>query len=340
MKAMVLAAGVGSRLDPLTTQIPKPLVPVANRPVMEHLLRLLKHHGVTQVVSNLHYLPERLVEYFGNGSKLGLDIQFYLEEKLSGDAGGVRACKEFLHDETFLVLMGDLLTDIDLSSLVKEHKKKGAIATIAVKQVADVSQFGVVLTNEQGFITGFQEKPDPKEALSNLASTGIYILEPEVFQYIPQNGEYGFGRQLFPALVSIGAPVLGIEVFSYWSDVGTLKQYRLSNFDALKGLVCLEMPGVRTRYGWVGEGSFIDDKCEVSGLVLLGSNSRLGKGVKICGHVVIGDNTTVADNAYIEDSVIWSNTCLEKGAHVKDSVIGCNCVVANGSNHLEVATVS
>ncbi len=252
----------------------------------------------------------------------------------------MRACKEFLHDDTFLVLMGDLLTDVDLSSLVKEHKKKGAIATIAVKQVADVSQFGVVLTNEQGFITGFQEKPNPKEALSNLASTGIYILEPEVFQHIPQYGEYGFGRQLFPALVSIGAPVLGIEVFSYWSDVGTLKQYRLSNFDALKGLVCLEMPGVRTSYGWVGEGSFIEDKCEVSGLVLLGSNSRLGKGVKICGHVVIGDNTIVADNAYIEDSVIWSNTCLEKGAHVKDSVIGCNCVVANGSNHLEVATVS
>src|SRR3990167_6567846 len=161
MKAMVLAAGVGSRLDPLTMQIPKPLVPVANRPVMEHILRLLKHHGVGQVISNLHYLPEKLVEYFGDGSALGLNMQFYLEEKLSGDAGGVRGCREFLGDETFLVLMGDLLTDVNLSHLVRQHKLKGAIATIAVKQVADVSQFGVVLTDEQGFITGFQEKPNP-----------------------------------------------------------------------------------------------------------------------------------------------------------------------------------
>ncbi|MBX9688091.1 MAG: nucleotidyltransferase family protein, partial [Candidatus Obscuribacterales bacterium] len=167
MKAMVLAAGVGSRLDPLTSQVPKPLVPVANRPVMEHILRLLKKHGFEDVVSNLHYLPEKIRAYFADGRALGLNIDFRLESELSGDAGGVRACRDFFGQDTFIVLMGDLLTDADLSRIYAEHKRKGALATIATKQVADVSQFGVILADEDGFIRGFQEKPKAQEALSN-----------------------------------------------------------------------------------------------------------------------------------------------------------------------------
>src|SRR4030095_1867806 len=206
MKAMVLAAGVGSRLDPLTTGVPKPLVPVVNRPIMEIILELLKRHGVSEIVSNLHHLPDQLLRYFGDGSRLGLKLSFHHEEDLSGDAGGVRTCRAFLEDGTFLVLMGDLLTDADLTAIVAEHKKKGALAPIGLKAVDDVSQFGVALINEEGFITGFQEKPAAADALSNLASTGIYVFDPEVFEHIPTEGFYGFGRQLFPSLLQKGAP--------------------------------------------------------------------------------------------------------------------------------------
>lgn len=212
MKAMVLAAGVGSRLEPLTTQVPKPIVPVGNIPVMEHLLKLLAKHNFTDICANLHYMPEKLIEYFGDGKKFGVNLTFNTEEKLSGDAGGVRACREFLKDGTFIVIMGDLIADTDLTSVINEHKKKKALASIAIKEMDDVSRFGVVVTDENGFITGFQEKPSNEEALSKFISTGIYVLEPEIFDHIPETGDYGFGRQLFPTLVSKKLPVLGVKI--------------------------------------------------------------------------------------------------------------------------------
>ena len=193
-RAMVLAAGVGSRLDPLTSQVPKPLVPVLNVPVIEHIFKLLAKHGITDVCANLHYLSEQIIAYCGNGERFGINLTLKPEPKLSGDAGGVRFCREFLEGGTFMVIMGDLLTDADLTSIINTHKSKKALASIAVKAVPneEVSSFGVVVRNEEGFITGFQEKPKPEEALSNMISTGIYIFEPEVFNYIPKEGDFGF----------------------------------------------------------------------------------------------------------------------------------------------------
>jgi mannose-1-phosphate guanylyltransferase/phosphomannomutase len=338
MKAVVLAAGVGSRLDPLTTQMPKPMVPVANRPVMEHILNLLKRHGVKQVYSNLHHLPEKLVEYFGDGSRLGFNIHFYTEPVLTGDAGGVRAMKQNLMDDTFIVLMGDLMTDADIASIVAAHRKKGALATIGLKRVDDVTQFGVAMLNKEGFITGFQEKPAQHEALSDLASTGIYVLEPEVFKHIPDEGTYGFGRQLFPSLLQKGLPVLGYEIHGYWSDVGTIKQYKQANFDALDGTIALDIDGRKTAYGWMGEGSSIAPDCKIKGTLLLGKNSRIAGGVTINGRVVIGDNCVIEEGAVLEDTVIWSDCHVEPNAKVKNCVIGCNCVV-NGSHALLEATM-
>lgn len=337
MKAMILAAGVGSRLDPLTNQIPKPLVPVGNRPVMEHIVCLLRAHGVTEIVSNLHHLPEQLVDFFGDGSRLGVKLTFHHEKELTGDAGGVRACRDFLENDTFLVVMGDLLTDADLTHIIYEHKKKGALATIAIKEVEDVSQFGVVIKDKQGFITGFQEKPAPEEALSNLASTGIYVLEPEVFKYIPSNGTFGFGRQLFPLLLEKRLPVLAVQFKDYWSDVGTIKQYRLSNFDVLEGKVKVQCPGEKTKEGWLGTNCYIGNRCQINGLFLMGNNSRLLEGVRISGRVIIGDNCVVEENAQITDSIIWSSSHIEANAVVSDSVIGSNCIVKNGSKYEEMA---
>ena len=341
MKAMVLAAGVGSRLEPLTSQVPKPLVPIANRPVMEHILALLKTHGITEVMSNLHYQPDKIQNHFGDGAKFGMNLHFHHEKELSGDAGGVRACKAFLQDSTFIVLMGDLLTDANLNEVIARHKEKKALATIAIKQVDDVSNFGVVLTNEKGFITGFQEKPKPAEALSNHASTGIYILEPEVFKYIPASGSYGFGRQLFPLLVEKGLPVLAVPIDQYyWSDVGTIHQYRLSNFAALNHEANIVLAGKEESFGYVDTTAKISGQANIEGKLLIGKHSQIGPGVTIKGNVLIGDNCNIKANAHLEDTIVWSGSTIGTDAQLTDCVVGYNCVIADGTIQNEIASVS
>jgi NDP-sugar pyrophosphorylase family protein len=339
LKAMVLAAGVGSRLDPLTRQVVKPLVPFVNRPVMEHILALLKRHNISEVISNLHHLPDQIPAYFGNGESTGMNILFRKEEKLSGDAGGVRFCRDFLGDGTFLVIMGDLITDADLSYVVEQHRAKGAIATIALQRVADVRHFGVAVLDNDCFIKGFQEKPKPEEAISDLASTGIYVLEPEVFEYIPKTGEFGFGRQLFPSLVQKGLPVLGVQVFGYWSDIGTIENYRASSFDALNGLIDLELPGTPFENGWLGEGSKIAEDCQIDGMVMIGKNCVVESGVQLRGHVIIGDDCKVEKGTRIEESIIWSGCSIGAGSDIRETVIGCGCAVPPRTSYTNHVTI-
>lgn len=344
MKAMVLAAGVGSRLDPLTTVLPKPLVPVANSPVMEHILRLLSVHGCTDIVANLHYLPDEITKHFGNGSRLGVNLTFRYEEELTGDAGGVRACRDFFGKDTFVVMMGDLVTDCDLSRIVQEHKRKKAIATIAVKQVEDVEHFGVVVQNADGFITGFQEKPAKHEAKSNCASAGIYVLEPKIFDHMPETGVYGFGRQLFPSLVQKGLPVLGCEIGSYWSDVGTIKQYRETNFDVIRGLIKMPIPGLKEMIDghvrYMEAGSSVNTGSIFHGPAILGANSKILSGCKLDGCIVIGDNVTVEDGVHLENVVICSGARVARGARLKDTIVGPGYVVSADTTHQEATLIA
>jgi mannose-1-phosphate guanylyltransferase len=337
MKAMVLAAGVGSRLDPLTADIPKPLVPVANFPVMQHLLQLLHRHDFRSVVANLHYLPEKLAEYFGDGSRFDMELDFRREEKLSGDAGGVRFCRDFLERDTFIVLMGDLLTDVDLTYVLAQHKAKGALASIALKQVEDVSRFGVALLDSEGFIKGFQEKPAKEAALSNLASTGIYILEPEVFNFIPEQGDFGFGRQLFPQLVQAGLPVLGVEVSSYWSDVGSIEQYWASNLDVISGKLKVDLPGynltvIDGHSIYLAEGVRLDPSLSIEGNVMVGSGARIGSGVRLIGNVVIAEGAVVEAGCELKDTVLWSSARIGPGTKL-DCAIAASCGVVNVFEH-------
>jgi len=344
---MLLAAGVGSRLEPLTSQIPKPLVPIANVPVMEHILRLLKTHGITEVCANLHYLPEKISEYFGTGEKLGMKLNFRYEEKLSGDAGGVRAMKEFLSDDTFLVVMGDLLTDADLTAIIKEHKDKKALASIAIKKVDDVTRFGIVVQDENGFITGFQEKPSVEQALSDRASTGIYVLEPEVFKHIPDTGEFGFGRQLFPQLVEKGYPVLGVEMASgtYWSDVGAIPQYLEANFDALDANVKLftnveaKNATTETNKRYTGEGTNIHESANIDCLLMTGKNCQIGANAKLSGHVILGDDCVVQEGAVLTDCLVWAKSVIGKGSNLSNTVVAGNCNVQPGTSHSKTALV-
>ena len=334
MKAMILAAGVGSRLDPLTSDLPKPLVPIANYAIIEHIIHLLKIHNFTNLSANLHYLANKIETQIGDGRKYGVNINFTTEENLTGDAGGLRSCKAFFQDETFLVINADLLTDFDLTYIINQHKAKQALASIALTKVIDVSQFGVALTNQDGFITGFQEKPKASEALSDLISTGIYVFEPAIFNYIPQSGSYGFGRDLFPKLLDLKLPLLGINVDGYWSDIGTIPKYCESNFDALNHKIQVNMSGTKIE-------SFKDlnpqsakfeysPSASINGLALIGNNSIIEDNVELLGNVIIGPNTIIRAGVKIENSVIWGNNIIHSNKIIKNTIIGIReiaCVI-------------
>lgn len=316
MKAMIMAAGVGSRLMPLTTRIPKPMIPMANTPLMENIVTLLSSHGYDDLICNLHYHAESISSYFGDGGEFDVSMTYSQEEELMGTAGGVKKCEWFL-DNTFVVISGDALTDIDLEQLLEAHRKRGALASIALKEVDEVEHFGVVITDEEGKIKKFQEKPRPEEALSHNANTGIYIFEPEIFKYIPVRQFYDFGKQVFPHLVKIGAPFYGIPIKDYWCDVGNISTYCQAHGDILQQRVKTNIAGdiIKTT-----EGS----------RVLLGEGVTCGNNVRFEGNVVIGSGCYIGNNAYISNSVVWDNTEIGDKTVMKDSVIGSGCNLGQG----------
>lgn len=325
MKAMVLGAGAGTRLDPITRHIPKPLVPIANRPVIDHIIELLHKHGFNQLVCNIHYMADKMESHFKERNS---EITLVHEEQLSGDAGGVRACREFLKDDTFLVIMGDLLTDADLTSMLSAHKKRNSIATIAVKKVEDVSRFGVLVIDEHGLVTDFQEKPAKEEARSNQISTGIYILEPEIFDYIPPEGMYGFGRLLFPDLVQRGLAVNAFEVQGYWTDIGTLSDYFRANCDVLKRQVDVSVPGEKTHFGWAGEGTTIDSTASMQGQIMVGNGGRVEAGASLRGTVIVGDGAVVGKNASLKDCILLPGSSVSENSHIECSIVAETAVAS------------
>ncbi|MGE5584683.1 MAG: sugar phosphate nucleotidyltransferase [Bacillota bacterium] len=345
MKAMVMAAGVGSRLEPLTVNVPKPMVPVATRPAMEHIIALLRRHGVTEVVANLWYLPESIESHFGDGAAFGVSLRYSREEELRGTAGGVVAAKALLlsaEDEavagvadTFLLIAGDALTSANLTRLVEFHREKGALVTIGLKPVADPSRFGVVVTTDDGRIVAFQEKPRPGEARSNLANTMIYVFEPEILDYIPAvaEGAPDFGKHVFPRLVQEGVPFYGLALDEYWCDIGTLTQYRLAHRDVLSGAVGIDIPGREISPGvWVGEGAEVHPAATVCTPVLIGRGARVGRDVSVGPYSVIGDNCVIDEGAGIFQSVIWNNTHVGRDAKLEDCVVGSDCYLKPGSS--------
>jgi mannose-1-phosphate guanylyltransferase len=315
---MIMAAGVGSRLMPMTQDIPKPMIPMANRPLMADTVQLLLKHGFTNIIANLHYHADCISNCFGNGRAWGVSMEYSREEELMGTAGGVKRCEWFL-DDSFIIVSGDALTDINLAALMRAHKRQGALATIALKEVQDVENFGVVITDKQGLIKSFQEKPRAEEALSRVANTGIYVFEPEIFQYIPAGQFYDFGKQVFPQLVKIGAPFYGVIVEDYWCDVGNITTYRQSHADILQGKVRVNTEG---NHIVLASGD----------RVLLGSGVQLGENVNFKGNVVIGAGCQIGDNVIISDSVIWNDTVIGDKVILQDAVIGARCEIQAASN--------
>src|SRR5918999_796206 len=255
VRAMVLAAGKGTRLFPLTGEIPKPMAPIVDTPIIEHIFGLLARHGVEEVNVNVHYLADALLTTYGETSNTdGMTVSLSREDELRGTAGGVKRLEERFED-TFVVVSGDALTDVDIGELVAFHREKGALATIALHRVYDTSEFGVVEVDEDGNILGFQEKPDPEEAISTLANTGIYVLEPRALDYIPEDTFFDFARDVFPKLLQRGERFVGYQGDFYWSDIGTLEAYRQAQYDVLSGRVRVRVPGEKRGESlWVGEG--------------------------------------------------------------------------------------
>ena len=320
MRAMILAAGLGTRLRPITYEMPKPMVPVLNRPVMEHIVELLAGNGFTELLANLYWFPEVIRDRLGDGSRFGIELSYRQEEALLGTAGGVRNAAEFL-GEDFLVISGDALTDIELSKMRDFHASHDGIATLATKRVADTSQFGVVITGSDGRVLGFQEKPDPAEALSDLANCGIYMFRSEIFDYFPPEGERskaagpedpaGFADwalDVLPALLEQDVPFYSHEIDAYWNDIGNLEELWQGNMDALTGKVKVD-PAVPE----VGEGIRAGEGTELAGVeveppALFGPGVELGDDVRIDGPAVIGDGTRIGAGSRIKGSVLLPGT--------------------------------
>jgi mannose-1-phosphate guanylyltransferase/mannose-1-phosphate guanylyltransferase/phosphomannomutase len=324
---MVLAAGLGTRLKPITFAVPKPMVPVIDRPCMAHLLSLLQRHGLTDAVANLHYYPDTIRDYFGDGSAFGVDLEYNFEPELMGTAGGVRAVKDILTEggEPFLIISGDALTDIDLTKLVERHKSSGGVATLTVKRVDDTREYGVVLHDAAGRITGFQEKPEPEDALSDLGNCGIYVFSPEIFDYFPETDFVDWANDVFPTLLEQDVPFHIHEIEEYWNDVGSLRELREGTFDALTGALDLGIEGTGASDGvHTSTPGALDEAELVEGPVWIGRDVKIGPGVKLQGPVVIGDGAVIGVGAALRDSIVFP------GGELGDEALAIGAILGRG----------
>jgi len=331
MKAMILAAGLGTRLRPLTEEISKPMVPIVNRPVMEHIVDLLAKHGFHDLYVNLHYHPDIIKRHFGDGAQWGLSITYSFEEELLGTAGGVKKLERELGGDTFLVISGDALTDLDLSALLAFHKKHGCIATLVITPVSDPSKYGVVITDEEGRISGFQEKPSREVAKSYVANSGIYVFEPEVLGMMP-SGFYDFGSQLFPRFLEEGIEFYGYKHGDYWNDVGSLEEYKAGNFDALTGKVKVKIPGVRIGEDvWIGDETIIEEEVVMVGPICIGEQCEVKRGARLFGPLVVGDRTIIDEGAILYRGIKWGDGYIGKDAHLMDTIVGWEAEIGRGA---------
>ena len=330
MQAVILAGGKGARLYPLTSRTPKPMVNLFNKPVLEHTIDLLKQHGIRDIIITVAYKADQIIDYFGGGSKWGVNIQYSLEDIPMGTAGGLRRLQPLLND-TFLIISGDAVTDFDLKAAVDFHKSKSAIATMLLYEVDNPCQFGIVESASDGHIRRFTEKPSPSETFTNTINTGVYVLEPDVIGYIPYDTACDFSRNVFPRLMQNQEPFYTYRSEGYWCDVGGLAQYRNVHFDALTGRVKLALPAPRVADGmYVGEDAEIHPSVKLNAPFYVGNGVRVNKGTNLGRFTVVGDMGHVAEGAHITQSILGAGAVVGKDAQVSGSVIGSGYKIADG----------
>ena len=325
MKAVVMAGGEGTRLRPLTSNQPKPMVPIVGKPCMEHIVELLKLHGFEDIIVTTAFLPQAIRSYFGDGESLGVNIGYSVEESPLGTAGSVRLAAGRL-DDTFLVISGDALCDVDLTGLVAFHREKKASVTIGLKAVENPLEFGIVVTDEEGRVERFLEKPSWGQVFSDTINTGIYVLEPEVLQHIPTDRPYDFSKELFPLLLEMGRPIYGHVFDGYWQDIGNLDQFRQANIDALDERVRLNISGIRIRGNvWLGDGVDLDDLDAIEGPAYLGSYCRIARGAHVGPYAVLATSVTVRERGRVVRSTVDSSTYIGRSSEVEGAIIGRGC---------------
>jgi len=327
VQAVIMAGGEGARLRPLTCDLPKPMAPVANRPIMEHILALLRHQGICEAFATLHYLADEVESYFGDGADFGIRLEYAVEDVPLGTAGSVRRLMDRLRG-TFLVVSGDALTDFDLRGAIAFHRARGAVGTLVLTRVANPLEYGVVIVDEQGTVQHFLEKPSAGEVFSDTVNTGVYILEPEVLERVNPERPFDFSRDLFPVLLAEGKLLCGYIAEGYWTDIGNLGEYRRANQACLQGEVAVSLPGEEIAPGvWVGEDTRVHPSAQLEPPVLIGHGCTIGEGAQVGPLSIVGDNCVLEAGAVVEHSVVWSGAYLGHGCRVQAATV-CRNVVA------------
>ncbi|ARK29380.1 sugar phosphate nucleotidyltransferase [Halalkalibacter krulwichiae] len=317
MKGVIMAGGKGTRLRPLTCNVPKPMVPLIEKPVMQYSIELLKKYGITDIAVTVQYLPDKIRDYFGDGSELGVNLTYFEETTPLGTAGSVKQAEEFL-DEPFIVVSGDALTDFNLEDGINFHNEKNSVTTIFMKQVECPLEFGVIMTDEENRIIRFLEKPSWSEVFSDTVNTGIYIMDPSIFSYIPSDTVCDFSKDVFPRLLEEEAGLFGYAANGYWSDIGNLKQYRQAHSDLLNGEVKAEISATEIEPTiWVGDNVIVEHGTKLEGPVAIGSNSIIRQGAYVGPHSILGAGTTVAHGASLKRSVVWAGNYIGENSELR-----------------------
>ncbi len=338
MRAVLMAGGFGTRLRPITIALPKPMVPLANIPLMQHILSLLKKFSIKEISVLLYFFPEKIKGYFGDGSRFGVTLKYENPREDLETAGSVRfAAKDF--DRTFLVMSGDIVTDIDLEKAIDFHLSKRALVTIVLTRVTNPLPFGIVITDDDGRVVKFLEKPTWGEVFSDTINSGIYILEPDVLEFIPERKEFDFSRNLFPILLEKGLPIYGYISSGYWRDIGNIEEYRAAHRDVLSGLIDINLSGykIRGKRVWLGNRSRVELTARLKGGVIIGEGCVIGGNVKI-SNSIIGNNCEIREDALIEDSIIWDGVKIGERAEIHESIV-CSNVTIGDKAYLSVGTV-
>ena len=348
MKAMILAAGKGTRVRPLTQILPKPMIPILGKPVMEYLVEELSRHGFDQIMVNTSHLATSIESYFGDGRRWGVEIGYSFEGVIEngevvaqpiGSAGGIKRIQNFggFFDDTFLVICGDALIDLDLTTALRKHWQSGAVASLVAANVSreEVSNYGVVVCDDNGRISSFQEKPSAEEAKSTLVNTGIYIFEPEVLDMIPNGEPFDIGSDLFPAIVNAGLPFNAIDLPFHWIDIGRLSDYWEANQRLMRGqLNDARMPGTEVQAGvWCGLNVQVDwEEVRIEGPVYIGAGSHIKAGAQILGPTWIGHGCVIEGGARIRKSILFEYSKLGSRADVSEAMVfGRNCIDKDGN---------
>ncbi|MDD5383059.1 MAG: NDP-sugar synthase [Candidatus Margulisbacteria bacterium] len=328
MKAVIIAGGLGTRLRPLTYNTPKPIVPVANRPFVVHQIEHLIKHGVDEIILNLQYLSGEIKKILDDGKEWGIKIRYSVEAEPLGTAGAVKNAEEFFDEGPLVIFNGDILTDINISKVISFHREKNATVTLTMTEVEDPTPFGLILTDKDGRVTKFIEKPSSNQVTARTINAGIYVVDPKIFKAVPKGKHFMFERDLYPALLQQGAPIYGYLSTAYWIDIGSPAKYREVHQAILRGEVPVKIYGTRIDGKfWLGKDTHPDQTVRFIGPSLIGEKVKIGKGTEIKDYVVVGDKVSIGENCSLERAIVWRGTKIGNRARLADCILGYNCVL-------------